>query len=65
MYEVLIRLYYELDYKRYEIEDLKEIKGILNQYNGKTEEVKLKRIKELKNDNRNNNHNINNNRGNN
>ena len=65
MYEVLIRLYYELDYKRYEIEDLKEIKGILNQYNGKTEEVKLKRIKEKTNDIRNNNNNTNNNRGNN
>lgn len=62
MYEVLIRLYYELDYKRYEIEDLKEIKGILNQYNGKTEEVRLKRIKEKTNDIRNNN--SNNNRGN-
>lgn len=60
MYEVLIRLYYELDYKRYEIEDLKEIKGILNQYNGKTEEVKLKRIKEKKIDRVNSN----NNRGN-
>ena len=62
MYEVLIRLYYELDYKRYEIEDLKEIKGILNQFNGRTEEVRLKRIKEKTNDIRNNN--SNNNRGN-
>ena len=25
MYELLIRLYYELDYKKYNIEDLKEI----------------------------------------
>lgn len=46
MYELLIRLYYELDYKKYNIEDLKEIKDILNQYNGRTEEVKLKRVKE-------------------
>ena len=46
MYELLIKLYYELDYKKYDIEDLKEIKGILNQFNGKTEEVKLKRVKE-------------------
>lgn len=45
MYEVLIRLYYELDYRKFTIEDLKEIKGILNQFNGKVEEVKLKRIK--------------------
>ena len=46
MYELLIRLYYELDYKKYNIEDLKEIKNILNQFNGRTEEVKLKRVKE-------------------
>ena len=62
MYELLIRLYYELDYKKYDIEDLKEIKDILNQYNGRTEEVKLKRVKEKTNDIRNNN--SNNNRGN-
>ena len=46
MYELLIKLYYELDYKKYDIEDLKEIKSILNQFNGKTEEVKLRRVKE-------------------
>ena len=62
MYELLIKLYYELDYKKYDIEDLKEIKDILNQFNGRTEEVKLKRIKEKTNDIRNNN--SNHNRGN-
>ena len=62
MYELLIKLYYELDYKKYDIEDLKEMKDILNQFNGRTEEVKLKRIKEKTNDIRNNN--SNNNRGN-
>ena len=62
MYEILIRLYYELDYKKYNIEDLKEIKDILNQFNGRTEEVRLKRVKEKTNDIRNNN--SNNNRGN-
>ena len=62
MYELLIRLYYELDYKKYDIEDLKEIKDILNQFNGRTEEVKLKRVKEKANDIRNNN--SNHNRGN-
>jgi hypothetical protein len=62
MYELLIKLYYELDYKKYNIEDLKEIKDILNQFNGRTEEVKLKRVKEKANDIRNNN--SNNNRGN-
>ena len=28
MYELLIKLYYELDYKKYDIEDLKEIKDV-------------------------------------
>lgn len=46
MYEVLIKLYYELDYKKFKLEDLKEMKEILNQFNGKTEEVKVRRVKE-------------------
>ena len=46
MYELLIKLYYELDYKKFTLEDLKEIKEILNQFNGKVEEVRLKRLKE-------------------
>ena len=62
MYELLIKLYYELDYKKYDIEDLKEIKDILNQFNGRTEEVRLKRVKEKANDIRNSN--SNHNRGN-
>ena len=45
MYELLIKLYYELDYKRYTIEDLKEIKEILESLNEKVEEVKLKKVK--------------------
>lgn len=44
MYEVLIKLYYELDYRKFKIEDLKEIKGILNQYNKQTREVKVRKI---------------------
>lgn len=46
MYELLIRLYYELDYKKFTLEDLKEMKEILNKFNGEVEEVKLKRVKE-------------------
>lgn len=46
MYELLIKLYYELDYRKFTLEDLKEIKEILNQFNGKVEEVKLKKVKE-------------------
>ena len=46
MYELLIKLYYELDYKKFKLEDLKEIKEILNKFNGEVEEVKLKRVEE-------------------
>lgn len=46
MYEVYIKLMYELEYRKHTIEELKEIKKILEQYNGKTLEVKLKRIEE-------------------
>lgn len=46
MYELLIKLYYELEYKKFTLEDLKEMKKILNQFNGEVEEVKLKRVKE-------------------
>lgn len=45
MYEVLIKLYYELQYRKFTIEELTEIKEILKQFNGKTEEVKVKRLK--------------------
>lgn len=46
MYELLIKLYYELDYRKFTLEDLKEIKEILQEFNGKVEEVKLKKVKE-------------------
>ena len=48
MYELLIKLYYELDYKKFTLEDLKEMKEILNRFNGRVEEVKLKKVKEKK-----------------
>ena len=51
MYEVLIKLYYELQYRKFTIEELIEIKEILKQFNGKTEEVKVKRLtKQIKGD---------------
>ena len=46
MYEVLIKLYYELDYRKFTIKELKDIKKILEQFNGETEEVKVRRVKE-------------------
>ena len=44
MYEVLIRLYYELDYKKFTIEELKEIRDIVKQFKGEILEVKVKKI---------------------
>ena len=46
MYEVYIKLMYELEYRKHTIEELKEIKRILELYNGRTLEVRLKRIEE-------------------
>lgn len=46
MYDLLIKLYYELDYKRYTIKDLEEFRKIIEQFGDKREEVKLKRVKE-------------------
>ena len=48
MYELLIKIMYELDYRKYTIQELEEIKDILNQFNKEVLEVKLKRIKEDK-----------------
>ena len=43
MYEVLIRLYYELDYRKFTIEELKEIRDIIKQFRGEILEVKVKK----------------------
>lgn len=44
MYELLIKLEKDLEYKKFKIKDLKEIKAILEQYNWKTKEVKLEKV---------------------
>lgn len=44
MYELLIKLYYELDYRKFTIEELKEIRDIVNQFRGEILEVKVKKI---------------------
>ena len=46
MYELLIKLYNELDYKKYTIKDLEEFRKIIEQIGDKREEVKLKKVKE-------------------
>ena len=51
MYEVLIKLYYELDYRSFTIEDLKEIKEVLNQFKEPKQEVKVRKIGTRENNN--------------
>ena len=53
MYEVLIKLYYELDYRKFNIEDLKEIKEVLNQFKEPKQEVKVRKIGTRENNNNN------------
>ena len=46
MYDLFIKIMYEQDYRKYTIQELHEMKAILNQFNKEVLEVKLKRIKE-------------------
>lgn len=48
MYELLIRIIYEQDYRKFTIKEIQEMKAILEEFKGRTLEVKLKRIKEDK-----------------
>lgn len=42
----MMKMYNELDYKKYTIKDLEEFRKIVEQLGDKREEVKLKKIKE-------------------
>lgn len=46
MYELLIKLYYELDYRKFTINELSEIKEIVMKYKGQIESAKLVKVKE-------------------
>lgn len=46
MYQLFIKIMYEQDFRKYTIQELNEMKAILQQFKGRTLEVKLKRIKE-------------------
>lgn len=48
MYELLIKIMYELDYRKFTIQELEEMKDILNQFNKEVLEVRLREIKEDK-----------------
>lgn len=49
MYELFIKIMYERDFRKYTIEELEEMKSILNQFNKEVLEVRLKRVKEEEN----------------
>ena len=46
MYQLFIKIMYEQDFRKYTIQELNEMKAILEEFKGRTLEVKLKRIKE-------------------
>ena len=46
MYDLFIRIMYEQDFRKYTIQEISEMKSILEEFKGRTLEVKLKRIKE-------------------
>ena len=46
MYQLFIKIMYEQDFRKYTIQELNEMRAILEEFKGRTLEVKLKRIKE-------------------
>lgn len=46
MYELIIKILNEKDYRKFTIEELEEMKSILEQFK-ETEEVRLRRIKDV------------------
>ena len=47
MYDLFIKIMYEQDFRKYTIQEISEMKAILEEFKGRTLEVKLKRIKEV------------------
>ena len=46
MYQLFIKLIYELDYRRFDIDDIEKIKDILEEFKGQVLETRLKHVKE-------------------
>lgn len=46
MYDLFIKIMYEQDFRKYSIQEISEMKAILEEFKGRTLEVKLKKIKE-------------------
>lgn len=49
MYDLFIKIMYEQDFRKYTIQEISEMKAILEELKGRTLEVRLKRIKEVEN----------------
>lgn len=49
MYQLFIKIMYEQDFRKYTIQELSEMRAILEEFKGRTLEVNLKRIKEVEN----------------
>ena len=47
MYQLFIKIMYEQDFRKYTIQELNEMRAILEEFKGRTLEVNLKRIKEV------------------
>ena len=46
MYQLFIKLIYELDYRKFDIDDIEKIKDILEEFKGRVIETRLKHVKE-------------------
>lgn len=46
MYQLFIRIMYEQDFRKFDIDELEEIKDILEKFKGQVLETRLKHVKE-------------------
>ena len=46
MYQFFVKIMYELDYRKFDIDDLEEIKDILEEFKVRVLETRLKHVKE-------------------
>lgn len=46
MYQLFIKIMYEQDFRKFDIEELEEIKDILERFKGQVLETRLKHVKE-------------------
>lgn len=46
MYQLFIKIMYEQDFRKFDIDELEEIKDILEEFKGRVLETRLKHVKE-------------------